>query len=45
MNHPNPFRIRFVKVFVAICTTIRGRRSLSQEFFYQYFIKGKIKTE
>ena len=32
MNHPNPFRIRSVKVFIAICTAISGRRSISQEF-------------
>lgn len=36
MNYPNPFRIRFVKVFVAICTTFSGRRSLSQECFFYF---------
>lgn len=32
MNHPSPFRIRLVKVFIAICTAISGRRSISQDF-------------
>lgn len=31
MKHPIPFRSRYVKIIVTICTVLSGRRGFSQE--------------